>query len=84
MVAEMGVAPYDSMAFIIEKFSKGKIAFQYGRVCSDVVVMAIGVVFCAASGNSIFQVVGLGTLINSMFNGPFIQFFRSRIEKTLP
>ena len=84
MVAEMGSAPYDSMAFIIEKFSKGKIPFQYGRVCSDVVVMAIGVAFGAASGNSMFQVVGLGTLINSMFNGPFIQFFRSRIEKTLP
>ncbi len=83
MTADMGIAPYDSVAFIIEKFSKGKIAFQYGRVCSDVIVMAVGVGFCAASGNSIFLVVGLGTLLNSMFNGPLIQFFRSRMEKNM-
>lgn len=83
MVAEMGIAPYDSVAFIIEKFTKGKIPFKYGRICSDVVVMLVGVGFCAASGNSIWMVVGLGTLLNSMFNGPLIQFFRSKIEKTL-
>ncbi len=81
MVAEMGIAPYDSVAFIIEKFTNGKIPFQYGRVCSDVVVMLIGIGFCAASGNSIWMVVGLGTLLNSMFNGPLIQFFRGKFEK---
>lgn len=83
MVAEMGIAPYDSVAFIIEKFTNGKISFKYGRICSDVVVMLVGVGFCWASGNSIFLVVGLGTLLNSMFNGPLIQFFRSRFAKTL-
>lgn len=84
MVAKMGIAPYDSVAFIIEKFTNGKISFKYGRICSDVAVMLIGVGFCAASGNSIWMVVGLGTLLNAMFNGPLIQFFRSKIEKTLP
>ena len=83
MVAEMGIAPYDSVAFIIEKFSKGKIPFKYGRICSDVAVMAVGVGFCAASGSSIWTVAGLATLLNSMFNGPLIQFFRGRFEKTL-
>lgn len=84
MVADMGIAPYDSVAFIIEKFTGGKIPFKYGRICSDVVVMLIGVGFCAASGNSIWMVVGLGTLLNSMFNGPLIQFFRGKFEKMLP
>lgn len=83
MAAEMGIAPYDSVAFIIEKFSKGKMQFRYGRICSDVIVMVVGIVFCAASGNSVWMVVGLGTLLNSMFNGPLIQFFRTKIEKTL-
>lgn len=81
MVADMGIAPYDSVAFIIEKFTNGKIPFKYGRICSDVVVMLVGVGFCAASGNSIWMVVGLGTLLNSMFNGPLIQFFRGKFEK---
>lgn len=84
MVADMGIAPYDSVAFIIEKFTNGKIPFKYGRICSDVVVMLVGVGFCAASGNSIWMVVGLGTLLNSMFNGPLIQFFRGKFEKRLP
>lgn len=31
MAAEMGIAPYDSVALIIEKGTKGKIPFQYAR-----------------------------------------------------
>ena len=38
MVAEMGIAPYDSVALIIEKVTKGKIPFQFARVLSDVTV----------------------------------------------
>ena len=46
MVAEMGIAPYDSVAIIIQKQAKGRIAFQAARVMSDVTVVVIGVAFC--------------------------------------
>ena len=49
MTAEMGIAPYDSVAVIIEKVTKGRIPFQYARVLSDVTVVIVGVIFCLLS-----------------------------------
>ena len=37
MVADMGIAPYDSVAIIIEKLTHQKIPFHKARVLSDVV-----------------------------------------------
>lgn len=76
MTAEMGIAPYDSVAVIIEKWTKGKLKFQYARILSDVVVALIGVVFCAMAGNSIWDILGIGTIMNACLNGPLIQLFR--------
>ena len=83
MTAEMGIAPYDSVALIIEKGTKKKIAFQYARVISDVACVVVGVVFCLASGDNIWTIVGIGTIINAFFNGPLIQFFRIHLTQPL-
>lgn len=80
MEADMGIAPYDSVALIIEKGTKGKIPFQYARVMSDITVVCVGIFFCLAAGNSVWTVVGIGTVINALFNGPLIQFFRKKIK----
>lgn len=79
MVAEMGIAPYDSVALIIEKITKKKISFQYARVLSDVTCVIIGVVFCLISGGDLWMIVGIGTIINAFFNGPLIQFFKTHV-----
>ena len=81
--ADMGIAPYDSVAFIVMKLTKDKVSFKAGRVGSDVTVMVVGVIFSLIAGNSIWTVVGLGTVLNCLFNGPLIQFFRVRLEKNL-
>lgn len=81
MTADMGIAPYDSVAVIIEKVTKGKIPFHIARVVSDITVLSIGVIFCFAAGNSIWTVVGVGTVCNALLNGPMIQFFKKHIEK---
>ena len=83
MIADMGISPYDSVAFIITKYAHGKISFRFARVMSDVVVIVIGVVFCVMAPNSIWEIVGLGTIVNACLNGPLIQFFRERIETLL-
>ena len=77
MVAEMGIAPYDSVALIIEKATKEKVRFQYARVISDVTCVIIGVIFCLAAKDSIWMIVGIGTLCNAFFNGPLIQFLKN-------
>ncbi len=79
MVADMGIAPYDSVALMIEKAAKGKIPFQYARVCSDITAVIVGIVFCLLSGGNLWMVIGLGTVCNALFNGPLIQFFRLHV-----
>lgn len=83
MVAEMGIAPYDSVALIIENASKKRIQFQYARVMSDVACVIIGVLFCMAAGDNLWMIVGIGTLINAFCNGPLIQFFRTHVTEPL-
>ena len=81
MVADMGIAPYDSVAIIIEKLTHQKIPFHKARILSDVVVVIIGIIFATASGEGIWSVVGIGTIINACFNGPLIQFFKTKLER---
>ena len=83
MVAEMGIAPYDSVALIIEKVTKNRVKFQYARVLSDVTCVVIGVLFCLASHGDLLMIVGIGTVINACFNGPLIQFFRTHVTEPL-
>lgn len=81
MVADMGIAPYDSVAIIIEKLTHQKIPFHKARVLSDVVVVIIGIAFASASGAGVWAVAGIGTVVNACFNGPLIQFFKTKLEK---
>ena len=83
MVAEMGMSPYDSVAVLLEKLTHGKIPFQYARVCSDITVVIAGIIFCLAAGNSLWTIIGLGTICNACFNGPVIQFFRTHVSEPL-
>ena len=83
MVAEMGIAPYDSVALILQKWAKGKIPFHFARIATDVVCVLTGVIFCLVSGDSVWMIVGIGTIINAFFNGPLIQFFRTHVTEPL-
>ena len=83
MAAEMGIAPYDSGALIIEKGTNGKIKFQYARVLSDITVVIVGVAFCLRSGGDLRLIIGIGTVCNALFNGPLIQFFKVHAAEPL-
>lgn len=83
MTAEMGIAPYDSVALIIEKATEKKVRFQYARVLSDVTCVVVGIVFCLLGHDDLAMIVGIGTLINAFFNGPLIQFFRIHVSEPL-
>ncbi len=83
MAADMGIAPYDSVALIIEKGTRGRIRFQYARVLSDITVVVIGVISCLLSGGDLWLIIGIGTVCNALFNGPLIQFFRVHVAEPL-
>lgn len=83
MKADMGISPYDSVAPIIVKLTGEKVPFQAARISSDITVLVVGIVFCLAAHNNVWLIVGIGTVLNSLFNGPLIQFFRSQIDKKI-
>ncbi|MCI8464824.1 MAG: hypothetical protein HFI63_03055 [Lachnospiraceae bacterium] len=83
MIAQMGIAPYDSVTFIIVKYTREKLPFRFARMLSDFVTILLGVSFCMMAGNRVWEILGLGTVVNAFCNGPLIQFFRDRIEAIL-
>lgn len=79
MLADMGIAPYDTIAYIIMKYSKDKISFRVGRILTDLFAVLVGVVVCIVCGRSILAVLGVGTVASVVFNGPLIQWFKERL-----
>ncbi len=83
MVAGLGVAPYDSLALIFERMAKGRISFQTARILGDAAAVIAGVAFCLPGGNDLWQIIGIGTVCNALFNGPLIQFFKIHVAEPL-
>lgn len=83
MKADMGISPYDSVALIIVKLTKERVPFHIARISSDITALVIGILFCLAARNNVWLIVGIGTIINSLFNGPFIQFFRKQLDEKI-
>ncbi len=71
--ANLGVAPYDAITMIIVDYSK--IKYKYIRVLQDVIFMVLAFFLGGP--------VGIGTVINSFFNGPFIDFFYEKVSSPL-
>ncbi|WP_235182847.1 hypothetical protein [Gracilibacillus boraciitolerans] len=69
------MAPYDSLAFVIERVSKQKIPFPIARITTDISCVVIGFSFGA--------IVGVATVIFAFFTGPLVQFFRTRVAEPL-
>ena len=83
IVVDMGIAPYDNVAPIIEKLTRGKLPFAKARVATDIICVIIGVGFCLIANDDLWKIVGIGTILNAFLTGPFIQFFREHITEPL-
>lgn len=83
MVVDMGIAPYDNVAPIIEKITKGKLPFAKARVVTDIICVLIGVGFCLMAKDELWKIVGIGTIFNAFLTGPLIQFFKVHITQPL-
>jgi uncharacterized membrane protein YczE len=83
MTADLGMSTYDAVALIISNtWKKGK--FQYVRICTDLVCVALGAALFLASGKSVSQIptiIGIGTIITAFFMGPLIEFFNVHVAR---
>lgn len=76
MEADMGIAPYDAFAVIIDESTNGKVPFKVARVATDII--------CVGIGFSFGSIVGIATLFTAFCMGPLIGWFRvSCMEKLL-
>ena len=80
---ELGNSPYDDMGFIIEGRSKGRIKLHFARIISDMVCLVAGVIFALVSGQSIFRVVGIGTVCSAVLTGFMIGIFKKYLAVPL-
>ncbi len=72
--ANLGVAPYDALALIInERFPK--IQYFLARIMCDAVCALV----CFLAGG----IVGIGTLVSAFGFGPFIQFFNNTVSNKI-
>lgn len=74
----LGMAPYDSFAYVLEKMTKGKFPFKWARVFTDSLCVFIAFLI-ARTNRTQWQIIGIGTIIMAFFIGPLPSFFRERI-----
>ncbi|MED4228894.1 YitT family protein [Neobacillus cucumis] len=75
MATDLGIAPYDAMAIVIQKLSHNKIGFAPARIMTDVVCVAIGFSFGAT--------VGVATFFIAFCTGPLVQYCRKHLAEPL-
>ena len=78
MAADLGIAPYDSLALIFEERSNGKLPYRYARMGTDLFCVIVGVTSGIMSKTT---VAGVVTVATAFCMGPFVQFFREKVAK---
>ena len=83
--ANLGVSTYDAIALVWSE-RQSRIPFQFCRIITDSVCVAVGVALCLISGMDAVQIfgsVGVGTIITAFFMGPLIAFFNRHVAQPL-
>ncbi len=83
MLVKLGYAPYDNIAFIFMDKIKCLKEFARARVVSDVGVVCIALFVCLFAKIPILSVIGLGTIVNALLNGPLVQFYNHKLTSLL-
>ncbi|MCM1498298.1 MAG: hypothetical protein NC124_07495 [Clostridium sp.] len=71
MECDLGTAPYDALAQIIEQLTHGKMKFKWARILTDVISVLVGFI----SGS----IVGIATIVTAFFTGPIVTWFREKV-----
>ena len=72
------MAPYDSVGYLVQKVSHGKIPFKRTRVVQDCVCVLTTVLIAIPQGTQ-WQIVGIGTVIMALGLGPALTFLQEKI-----
>ena len=85
MTADLGVSTYDAVAITMAyKWKWGK--FQYIRIATDIVCVALGIMCFLLGGGAwrdVPTVTGIATIITAFFMGPLINLFNEKVARPL-
>ncbi len=79
MTSNLGVSVYDAIPIVISE--KKKLPFKFCRIGTDLICVLIGAASLYFSGNKVFELLGIGTIITAFFMGPLIEFFNNKFSK---
>lgn len=79
ILPELGVAPYDALQLMMEKYSRGKISYRAARIGCDAFCIAAGIGAMILARGDVTSLIGMGTVCNVLMMGPVIQFFKERL-----
>lgn len=68
-----GVGPYDALQLIAMDLSKGKVSYQTARWACDGTALVVAIVVAIASGQTLFEVIGIGTVCATFMIGALVQ-----------
>ncbi|MGL5694434.1 MAG: YczE/YyaS/YitT family protein [Peptostreptococcaceae bacterium] len=72
--ANLGIAPYDAIGWIIESKSNYKLSFKTSRILTDLI--------CIVAALLVNGPVSINTIIMAFCTGPLVTFFTRKIENT--
>lgn len=78
--ADLGVSPYDGIAFMLETATKGKYSFKVLRTVSDCFFVITGFILGFVTGKQ-FELANVGTVILALFTGSLIVFWQKAINR---
>lgn len=75
MQCDLGVAPYDMIAQIVDDRTHGRLKFKWVRVLTDLICMMIGFFSGEASG--------VATVVVAFFTGPVVSWLREHVASKI-
>lgn len=78
LAAQVGMAPYDSVGYLVQKLTHGKIPFKRTRVVQDCVCV-LGTFLVAAPQGTQWQIIGIGTIVMALGLGPVLTVLQEKV-----
>ena len=77
LAAQIGMAPYDSVGYLVESYTK--IPFKWVRVAQDSLIVFSTYIIASVQGTQ-WQIIGIGTIVMALGLGPVLTVLQRRLH----
>ena len=76
LAAQVGMAPYDSVGYLVESYTK--IPFKWVRVAQDSLIVFSTYIIASVQGTQ-WQIIGIGTIVMALGLGPVLTVLQEKV-----